>query len=286
MESFNTCESCSPALRALLAILLWTAAAGGADSFHFDVLGDRTGEAETGVYAQVWREMAEEHPAFVLSVGDSIQGLQDARADAEWQEFERMRAPFRKMLLYLTPGNHDIWSPASEDLYIRHAHHPVHYGFDYRQAHFTVLDNSRREQLSPEEMEFLEADLKSHSGQTVKVIVSHRPSWLVPVVLKDSHFALQEMAKKYGVKAVIAGHVHQMLHFELDGVTYLSAPSSGGHLRGSKAYADGWFFGHLRAEVAEGQITFEVRETGQPYGEGRKTAASAWGGVRGLIDGR
>ena len=42
------------------------------------------------------------------------------------------------------------------------------------------------------------------------------------------------MAKQYGVCCVIAGHVHQLIHADLDGVTYVSLPSAGGHLRLSR----------------------------------------------------
>ncbi|MCU1263119.1 MAG: hypothetical protein JWO80_6004 [Bryobacterales bacterium] len=257
-------------------------AATAPDSFRFAVLGDRTGEAEPGVYEQVWPEMATEHPAFVVSVGDTIQGLHIATAEAEWRAFETIRARFRRLPLYLTPGNHDIWSNASERLYVKHAGHNAHYSFDYGRAHFVILDNSRDDQLPAEELEFLEADLRAHAAQPVKVIVSHRPSWLIPVVLRDSHSPLHELAKKYGVRYVIAGHVHQMLHFELQGVTYISAPSSGGHLRSSKKYEDGWFFGHMLAEVHGNEVTLRIHEAKAPHGEGRVSGLSDWGGLRSM----
>jgi Icc protein len=270
--------------RFLLWLAVWAhaSASPGADSFRFAVLGDRTGEAEPGVYEQVWREIAAEKPAFVLSVGDTIQGLDNAAAEAQWREFERIRARFRRLPLYLTAGNHDIWSEASQLLYVRHAGRGVHYSFDYRQAHFTILDNSRADGLAPGEMAFLEADLQEHAAQTVKVIVSHRPSWLIPAMLRDSHFALHELARKYGVRYVIAGHVHEMMHFELDGVTYISALSSGGHLRASKRYEDGWLFGHMLAQVNGNQVTFQIREAGAPHGERRVSALVGWGAA-GLI---
>ena len=85
-----------------------------ADSFRFVVLGDRTGEAQPGVYEQVWSEASKENPAFVLSVGDTIEGLRDETADAEWRQVEQLLKPFQRYPLYLAPGNHDVWSQASE----------------------------------------------------------------------------------------------------------------------------------------------------------------------------
>ncbi len=111
--------------------------------FHFTILGDRTGGATPGVFDQIWHDVAAEDPAFVLSVGDSIEGLRDASAESEWQQVEKVLAPYRRFPLYLTPGNHDIWSAFSRQLFEKHAQHATHYSFDYEQVHFTILDNSR-----------------------------------------------------------------------------------------------------------------------------------------------
>ena len=77
----------------------------------------------------------------------------------------------------------------------------------------------------------------------------HRPSWIVNVALRNPNFPLHQLARRYGVQYVVAGHIHQMLHLELEGVTYVSMVSSGGHLRASGRYQDGWFFGHALVEV-------------------------------------
>src|SRR5580658_7446296 len=98
---------------AWLALLAMPGAA-TPESFRFVILGDRTGETQPGVYEQVWKEAAAENPAFVVTVGDTIQGMNDASAEAEWLEAGRILKPFRGYPLYLAPGNHDIWSEASE----------------------------------------------------------------------------------------------------------------------------------------------------------------------------
>ena len=265
------------------ALLAVGAAAPAPDSFRFAILGDRTGEARSGVYEQVCREVAAESPAFVVGVGDTIQGMSDARAEAEWREAGRILQLFRRFPLYLAPGNHDIWSAASERLFQRYAAHPPHYSFDYGRAHFTILDNSRSEQLPAPELAFLETDLKAHAGQPVKMIVMHRPSWIVDVALRNPNFALHQLARRYGVQYVVAGHVHQLLRLELEGVTYVSMPSSGGQLRLSGLYRDGWFFGHAMVEVHAKSIDFQIREAGPPRGQGRRTKLADWG-MAGLVE--
>jgi Icc protein len=247
------------------------------ESFRFVIFGDRTGDVRPGVYEQVWREAAVEDPAFLVTVGDTIEGMNDATAPTQWQEIERILEPYRRYSLYFIPGNHDIWSTASQRLFREHAARPPHYSFDQGQAHFTILDNSRSDELSAAELSFLEKDLKTHAAQPVKLIFSHRPSWLISVAVQNPNFALHRLARQYGVRYVIAGHIHQMLRFDFEGVTYVSMPSAGGHLRGSGEYADGWFFGHALVAVRGTDINFQIEELKPVYGQGRVTKLTDWG---------
>ncbi|HXE06173.1 MAG TPA: metallophosphoesterase [Bryobacteraceae bacterium] len=249
----------------------------GSEPFQFAIVGDRTGATQPRVYEQVWRELAAEHPAFAVTVGDTIQGGDDSTAEREWNAALMVPEKYKGLAFYLTPGNHDIWSQASAELFEKHARRPVNYSFDFHNVHITVLDNSRGEQFAPEALDFLERDLRAHSKQPVKFIVSHRPSWLVPVLFGNADFPLHRLAKKYGVKYVIAGHLHEMLHFELDGVTYLSMPSAGGHLRASQRYRDGWFFGHTMVQVRGNDVRFRIEECGSPVGKGRVSTPADWG---------
>jgi hypothetical protein len=265
--------------RAVCALLLGAAAA---DAQHFTILGDRTGGAQPGVYEQVWRAAAGGKPEFVVAVGDSIEGLADAKAASEWEEFERIRKPYTQIPFFLAPGNHDIWSDLSERLFERYSGHPRQYSFDRGEAHFTVLDNSRSDALSEAELVFLESDLKAHAARPVKFIISHRPSWIVNAALRNTEFPLHRLARQYGVGYVIAGHVHQMIHLELQGVEYISMPSAGGHLRASGEYREGWFFGYTEVQVAAGKARFEIHELPAPHGQGRVTALADWG-MLGLV---
>ena len=126
-------------------------------------------------------------------------------------------------------------------------------------------------------MEFLAQDLEKHAAQPVKFIFSHRPSWLVPAALRSTGFPLAPAGETVRIRYVIAGHVHQMMHIELDGVTYLSMPSSGGHLRASGAYDDGWFFGYAVADIQGSGVQLQIRELAPPHGQGRTSQLSEWG---------
>ena len=80
------------------------------------------------------------------------------------------------------------------------------------------------------------------------------------------------MSKRYGVCCVIAGHVHQLIHAELDGVRYIALPSAGGHLRLSGKYEDGWFFGWTDVQIKGREVNFQVHQLDGPV-----TPITAWG---------
>lgn len=261
----------------VLALVVLALAASGqsGNDFTFAILGDRTGDAVAGVYEAVWRDVAALHPDFVVNVGDTIQGGNDRTAESEWQAirpiWERYGRPF-----YLVPGNHDIWSGASRKIFEQQTGHPAPYGFNFQNAHFTVLDNSDDQNLSAEQMEFLDRDLAANKDRNPKFVLFHQPFWLIPVRFHSSDFPFHKVMKKYGVGFVLSGHVHQFVRLTQDGVVYMEAGSSGGKLKG-QGFEKGWFYGQTFARVKGSNVEMTVRELGPPFGEGRKFNAADWG---------
>jgi predicted phosphodiesterase len=249
----------------------------GQSSFRFAILGDRTGEAVPGVYEEAWREIDADRPDFVITVGDTIQGGDDAHAESEWREVRRMLARYRKYRMFFVPGNHDVWSPISARLYERYTRRSLHYSFNYKQAHFTILNNSGADSLSPDEISYLRSDLQANANQPVKFVFFHRPSWLLHALLNNPDFPLHQVAAQYGVQFVICGHLHEMLHFDLGPVTYVSMASSGGHLRDPKTYEAGWFFQHTLVTVKGSTADFVIKELKPPFGQARTSGLKDWG---------
>lgn len=241
------------------------------NDFRFAILGDRTGEAHPGVYEQVWREIDGWHPDFVVSVGDTIEGGNDATAASEWRALRQLWE--RRYATYFTAGNHDIWSPRSRAIFEQQAEHPPFYGFNYQNAHFTMLDNSRDREfsfgLSGAQMQFLDRDLEQNRDREPKFVFFHKPFWLIPVKLQSSQFAFHQLIKKYGVSYVVSGHGHQFVREVDDGVTYIEAPSSGGKLKG-RGFEQGWFYGWIGVTVKGAKVEISVKEIGAPFGQGRR----------------
>jgi predicted phosphodiesterase len=263
------------AVAAICAVAGIYAASRPPQAFRFVIFGDRTGETRPGVYEQIWREVDSERPDFVMNVGDTIQGGQDGTAEAEWRALRPLFERYSRYPLYFTPGNHDIWSPDSRRIYEHATRRPAHYGFDYEDAHFTVLDNSESDELNAGELDFLELDVAAHKAQSPKFVVFHRPSWLIPVLFQNSGIRLHQIAKKYGIGYVISGHVHKFTRLEMESVVYLMVGSSGAHLRGAK-FEEGWFYHHVLVKVAGDQARLTVKEAHPPFGQGRSFSAESW----------
>ncbi len=194
------------------------------------VLGDRTGGHTPGVFPAIVAEVDSLNPDVVLAVGDLIEGYtKDVGALREqWAEvlpmLQRIRVP-----LLLCPGNHDVFSAASEAIY-RELMGPLYHSRTIADVHFYMLDVSRAvlpELIDAQQWDWFEGELRRISPSATKVVVLHRPLWFHTLAagLADT---LHELFVREGVDLVIAGHKHKYFYAEYDGVRYVSVGPSGG----------------------------------------------------------
>jgi hypothetical protein len=246
--------------------------------FRFALIGDRTGTATPQIYSRVWREVSLLGPDLAISIGDTIQGGNDATAVKEWRELDDVWRRYRRFPTYFVPGNHDIWSAESKRLFEIEAGHPAAHSFVHDGALFVILDNSLTDALPPGQLEYLERTLARHRDLRPKFVFCHRPSWLLDARVGNRNFGLHTLARKYGVDSVISGHGHQLVHLELDGVRYLEIGSSGGSIeRGLKlgqGFKEGWFYHWIWVQVREGEVEMTVKEA---TGQGRMFRLNDWG---------
>jgi UDP-2,3-diacylglucosamine pyrophosphatase LpxH len=251
------------------------------NDFHVAFLGDRTGGAEPQIFGRVWREIDLLHPDMVVNVGDSIEGNRsDETVEKQWADFQSIWKRYKHYPLYFTAGNHDIWSAFSETIYVRETKFQPHYSFDYQDAHFTVLDNSRTADLDEKQMKFLEEDLKANRNRAPKFIVFHRPYWIGALAKQGEAMPLHRIAKEYGVAHVISGHGHRFVRMVRDGVTYMEVGSSGGTMRGKlivgEGFAQGIFYHFVWAKVDGAKVSMAVKEIDGAGGQGRLFRADDW----------
>jgi hypothetical protein len=245
------------------------------NDFRFSIIGDRTGGAQPEIYGRIWREIDLLHPDFVINVGDTIQGGRDELASEQWQDLRPLWRRYNHFPLYFTPGNHDVWSDASVELYKKQTGRPTFYGFNYQDAHFTVLDNSRSLDLTEPQLAFLEADLKANQDRRPKFVFFHKPYWIAFLKLGSGEFPLHQIAKKYGVSYVISGHGHQFVRMIRDGIVYMEVGSSGGRMKASE-FAQGWFYHHVWGRVKGSKVELSVKELDGPAGKGRMFKSEDW----------
>lgn len=250
------------------------------NDFRFSILGDRTGGAQPQIYGRVWREVDMLHPDFVINVGDTIQGGKDATAPTEWQELRPLWQRYSHYPLYFTPGNHDVFSDTSRALYEKETGRPSFYSFNYQDAHFTVLDNSRTSDLSADQIEFLEKDLAAHKDKNPKFVFFHKPYWIALLKLGSGEFPLHQVAKKHGVQHIISGHGHQFVRMVRDGIAYMEVGSSGGTMQRAleqgHGFKEGRFYHHVWGRVKGSKVELTIKELDGAKGAGRIFKADEW----------
>jgi predicted phosphodiesterase len=251
------------------------------NSFHFSIIGDRTGGATPQVYGRVWREVDLLHPDFVVNVGDTIEGGDDRRAEQDWAALRPIWVRYSQYPLYFTPGNHDVFSEGSRKLFEKETKRPSSYSFNYQDAHFTVLDNSGSDELPESQLEFLRRDLEQNKDKSPKFILFHRPFWIPYVIFKSGAFPLHQIAKKYGVSYVICGHMHQFMRMTHDGIVYMVVGSSGASIKrglnAGQGFQQGWFYHHAWVQVKGSKVSVTVKEIDGGLGKGRMFKAEDWG---------
>ncbi|MCC6293410.1 MAG: metallophosphoesterase [Bryobacterales bacterium] len=250
------------------------------NDFRFSILGDRTGGAQPEIYGRIWREVDLLHPDFVINVGDTIQGGRDADLTQQWNELRPLFQRYSHYPLYFTPGNHDVFNDTSQALYEKESKRPTFYSFDYQEAHFTVLDNSRTNGLTDDQMAFLAKDLEANKDKRPKFVFFHRPYWIAPLKLGSGEFPLHQLAKKYGVEHIISGHGHVFVRIVRDGIAYMEVGSSGGNmtkaLEQGQGFKEGRFYHHVWVRVKGSKAMMSVKELDGPKGAGRMFNAEDW----------
>jgi UDP-2,3-diacylglucosamine pyrophosphatase LpxH len=250
-----------PAAAGLAAVLLLGMATGlfaGEPRFTFIILGDRTGSAVPGVFESIVAEAAFLDPDFFITVGDHIEGyIEDGdEIERQWDEFDRIMeaAPIK---CYMTPGNHDIWDEQSLEIYKDRFGDPDQ-SFKVQNTRFIILDVSRDygfEDLSREQVKWLEKELEKSEDAAHTLVFLHKPFWC-----EDFSFgresALHEMFVKHGVTAVFSGHYHRYFYTERDGIKYYGVGSSGGGMWSSER--EGSFFCYMIGQVVGDSLRIEL----------------------------
>lgn len=207
--------------------------------FQFVVVSDNTGTPRPGVFAEAMQKADLLQPAFIISVGDLIEGYVETKEElhAQWDEFmtylEPLTVPF-----FFAPGNHDVGRQAWHDVYVQRVGPPYYY-FLYQDVLFLILNSNdganKGTGYSDEQLAWAKNVLEEHQDVRWTFVIQHKPFWLTaPNEWKKAEPLFADRQHTF-----FAGHVHNYSYEERGNIQYVTLGTSGGgsRLRG-RAYGE------------------------------------------------
>ena len=208
------------------------------DEFHFVIVSDRTGGARPGVFASAVPKVNLLEPAFVVSVGDLIEGYTEdqAQIDREWDEFEgfidELEVPF-----FYAAGNHDMSNATMAQTW-QARFGPSYYRFVYKDVLFVVLNSELFGMVSKpdapvpgpwtqaEQLAFIERTLTEVPDPRWTIVIVHQPLWDYPEARGDWPQVEAMLAgRDY---TVFAGHFHHYVKVVRQDSNYITLATTGG----------------------------------------------------------
>ena len=173
-------------------------------------------------------------PAFVLHTGD----ISHLSKPTEFDTVDQMLKQVRTERIHYVPGEHDVLGDDGReylDRYGKGTKGSGWYSFDAKGVHFVGLVNVANLKagglgnLGPDQLQWLEGDLRHRSASTPIVLFAHIPLWSVYPEwgwgTEDSAQALTYL-KRFGSVTVLNGHIHQIMQKVEGHVAFHTAAST------------------------------------------------------------
>jgi 3',5'-cyclic AMP phosphodiesterase CpdA len=174
-----------------------------------------------------------EAPEFILHTGD----ISHLSKPSEFDNVDQILKTTNKEVFFV-PGEHDVLNDDGamfRERYGKNSKGRGWYSFDKKGVHFVGLVNVMNLKagglgtLGPEQLEWLEDDVKHLKHSTPIVVFAHIPLWSVYPQwgwgTDDSAQALSYL-KKFGSVTVLNGHIHQTMQKVEGNVTFHTAFST------------------------------------------------------------
>ena len=211
-----------------------------ADDFHFAIVPDRSGGNRPGPFTNALAKLNFLRPAFVMTVGDLIEGLKPPKVIRPQRiELTNMASKVTAPFFYVV-GNHDIgrsrpkYPKNYEESYTvwNEFHGPrTYYSFMYRGVLFVALNtmegrDSRRPQcgITDEQYAWFKKTLEDHADARWTMVFMHQPAeWKTAKWEKFEKTVLNK--RNY---TVFAGDWHHYLYARRHGHEYYVLGVAGG----------------------------------------------------------
>ena len=176
-------------------------------------------------------------PAFMIHTGD----ISQLSKSSEFDTADQVLREARTKDVFFVPGEHDVASDNGASYLERYGQRAKKagtggwYSFDHSGVHFIGLVNVLNLKagglgsLGPEQLEWMEKDVKHLSSSTPIVVFAHVPLWSVYPAwgwgTEDSARALAYL-KRFGSVTVLNGHIHQTMQKVEGNVVFHTALST------------------------------------------------------------
>src|SRR5882672_897914 len=173
-----------------------------------------------------------QEPDFIIHTGD----LSHTSKAAEFDTLDQVLKSAKPKEVFFVPGEHDTSIDDGKmylERYGKNSKGRGWYSFNHKDVHFVGLSNVAALEglgkLGPEQIQWLEADVKSQPASRPVVVFAHIPLWSVYPDwgwgTEDSAQALG-LLKRFGSVTVLNGHIHQVMQKVEGNVTFHSAMST------------------------------------------------------------
>lgn len=200
-------------------------------NFQFAIVSDRTGGHRANIFAQAVHKLNLLQPAFVVSVGDLIEGgkKSDEQYQKEWAEFDGLVGKLAMPFFYVS-GNHDAGVKESAKFWDDKLGRR-HYHFVYRNVLFLILNSDDPPgsggAIGVEQAAWAKQVLDANRDVRWTIAVVHRPLWAVNNGAKNGWSKI-DTALAGRPYTVFAGHVHRFQKFMRQGSAYYQLATTGG----------------------------------------------------------
>jgi hypothetical protein len=212
-----------------------------ADQFQFAIVSDRTGGHRKGVFSKAVHQVNLLQPAFVMSVGDLIEGARQQETNrTQWEEFDKYAKQFAMPFFYCV-GNHDGDNKVKADVWNERLG-KAYYHFLYQNCLFLIVNSNDlavnppaaaagvrgpRVGFGKEQIQYIEKTLKENDRVRWTFVFMHHPAWTARDLTVNG---CQEVEKLLSSRqyTVFCGHEHIFRKFLRNDRSYYQLATTGG----------------------------------------------------------
>jgi len=234
------------------------------DEFCFAVMGDNKNGFHT--FNQILEDVENRSPLFAIDVGDIVYDGEKEKYRIFYDIINGLKVPFLVVI-----GNHELIDGGRDDYFKIFG--DFYYSFNYSNSLFIVLDDANEEYIKPEQIEFLESELKKDFAH--KFVFLHVPPFdprryvldTQEIVRKDmkAEHALSDkenakqfmdLVNKYDVTTVFTSHIHGYFNESYGNTSYIITGGAGGEIRPSDP--EHYFYHYINVCVNGKNVDYEV----------------------------